>query len=44
MKYKEWLASDDRIEWTPIIEYKTKRERKEIIREKKKAKLSVEKT
>ena len=43
-KYKEWLASDDRKEWTPIIEYKTKRERKEIIREKKKAKLSVEKT
>ena len=41
MKYREWLASDDSVEWKPVIEYQSNRERKEIIREKKKAKLDL---
>lgn len=36
-KYMEWLASDDRIEWTPLLTYQTKKERKKIMRERKKA-------
>ena len=36
-KYIEWLASNDRIEWTPLLTYETKKERKKIMRERKKA-------
>ncbi|MBD8487340.1 hypothetical protein IFO69_01130 [Echinicola sp. CAU 1574] len=36
-KYMEWLASDDRIEWTLLLTYKTKKEQKKIICERKKA-------
>ncbi len=36
-KYKEWLASDDRIDWTPLLTDKTKKERRKIMRERKKA-------
>lgn len=36
-KYMKWLASDNRIEWTPLLTYETKRERRKIIRERKKA-------
>ena len=35
--YLEWLASDDRINWTPLDSDKTKKEQKKIIRERKKA-------
>lgn len=35
-KYNEWLASDDRIDWTPLLTYETKKERRKIIRERKK--------
>jgi len=27
-KYLEWLESEERMEWSPLIDYKTKRERK----------------
>lgn len=33
--YMNWLASDDRINWTPMLTYETKKERKKIIRERK---------
>ena len=33
----DWLVSDDRIDWTPLLTYETKKERKVIIRERKKA-------
>ncbi|NEV95064.1 hypothetical protein G3567_13045 [Psychroflexus sp. YR1-1] len=36
-KYNEWLASDDRIDWTPLLTYESKKERRKIIRERKKA-------
>jgi hypothetical protein len=36
-KYLKWLSSDDRIDWTPMVNYKTKKERKIIMRERKKA-------
>jgi hypothetical protein len=36
-KYMEWLASDDRIDWTPLLTDKTKKERRKIMRERKKA-------
>ena len=36
-RYINWLASDDRIEWTPMLDYQTKKERKTILRERKKA-------
>jgi len=35
-KYNEWLASDDRIDWTPLMTYETKKERRKIMRERKK--------
>jgi hypothetical protein len=35
--YLNWLASDDRINWTPLLAYKTKKEQKKIIKERKKA-------
>ena len=35
--YMDWLVSDDRIDWTPLLTYETKKERKVIIRERKKA-------
>ena len=35
-KYKEWLASDDRIDWTPMLNYKSKKELRKIKRERKK--------
>ena len=34
--YMDWLVSDDRIDWTPLLTYKTKKERRKIIRERKK--------
>ncbi|MFS4494493.1 hypothetical protein [Maribacter sp. 2308TA10-17] len=37
-KYKKWLLSDDRIEWRPLIDYKTKKERKKEIRKRKREK------
>ena len=37
-KYIEWLASDERIKWRPLIDYKTKRERKKEIRKRKREK------
>ena len=36
-KYQEWLTSDDRIDWTPLLNYNTKKELKTIHRERKKA-------
>ena len=33
----DWLASDDRIDWTPLLTYGTKKEQRKIIRERKKA-------
>ena len=36
-KYNEWLASDDRIDWTPMLNYKSKKELRKIKRERKKA-------
>lgn len=36
-KYNDWLASDDRIDWTPILNYKSKKELRQIKRERKKA-------
>ncbi|WP_196887306.1 hypothetical protein [Aureivirga sp. CE67] len=36
-KYMEWLASDDRIDWKLFLTAKTKKERRKIIRERKKA-------
>lgn len=36
-KYLSWLASDDRIDWTPLLTYETKNERRKIIRERKKS-------
>ena len=35
--YMDWLASDDRIDWTPLLTYGTKKEQRKIIRERKKA-------
>ncbi len=35
-KYKAWLISDEYIEYKPLLDYKSKRERKKVIREKKK--------
>ncbi|WP_271785379.1 hypothetical protein [Aquimarina algiphila] len=37
-KYLEWLESDERIEWRPLIDYKTKSERKKEIRKRKREK------
>jgi len=34
--YIEWLSSEERIEWRPLIDYKTKKERKKEIRKRKK--------
>ena len=42
-KYQRWLVSDERIEWRPILDYKTKKERKAINRERKKAILEMQK-
>ena len=36
-KYTEWLASNDRIDWTPLLTDKTKKVRRKIMRERKKA-------
>ena len=36
-KYNDWLASDDRIDWTPMLNYKSKKELRKIKRERKKA-------
>lgn len=36
-KYIEWLASNDRIDWTPLLNYDSKRELRKIKRERKKA-------
>lgn len=36
-KYMKWLVSDDRIDWIPLLNYETKKERKKTIRERKKA-------
>ena len=36
-KYQDWLMSDERIDYTPSIDYNTKAERKKIYRERKKA-------
>ncbi len=33
--YMDWLASDDRIDWTPLLTYETKKERRKVIRERK---------
>ena len=38
-KYFEWLESDERIEWKPLIDYKTKRERKKEIKKRKREKI-----
>ena len=37
VKYNEWLASDDRIDWMPMLNYKSKKELRKIKRERKKA-------
>ncbi len=37
-KYLDWLESDDRIEWTPLLDYKSKKERKKEIRKRKREK------
>ena len=37
-KYLTWLESDDRIEWTPLLDYKSKKERKKEIRKRKREK------
>ncbi len=42
-KYNLWLTSEERIEWQPLIDSKTKKERKKIVKEKKKAKLESKK-
>ena len=36
-KYLKWLSSDDRIDWTPMFNYKSKKERKIMMREREKA-------
>ena len=36
-KYNEWLASDDRIDWTPMLNYNSKKELRKIKRERKKS-------
>ena len=35
--YMYWLASDERIDWTPTLNYKSRKELREIKRERKKA-------
>ena len=37
-EYIKWLESDERIEWRPLIDYKTKKERKKEIRKRKREK------
>ena len=41
-KYLAWLGSDDRIEWTPLLDYKSKKERKKEIRKRKREKRKAE--
>lgn len=36
-KYNEWLASYNRIDWTPTLNYNSKKELQKIKRERKKA-------
>ena len=36
-KYNEWLASDERIDWTPMLNYNSKKELRKIKRERKKS-------
>jgi len=37
-KYLVWLESDDRIEWTPLLDFKSKKARKKEIRQRKREK------
>jgi len=41
-KYLAWLESDDRIEWTPLLDYKSRKERKKEIRKRKREKRKAE--
>ena len=43
-KYLTWLESDDRIEWTPLFDYKSKKECKKEIRERQREKKLIVKT
>lgn len=42
-KYLAWLESNDRIEWTPLLDYKSKKERKKEIRKRKRKKRKTQK-
>ncbi|WP_299892522.1 hypothetical protein [uncultured Lacinutrix sp.] len=42
-KYLVWLESDDRIDWTPLLDYKSKKVRKKEIRKRKREKKKTEK-
>jgi hypothetical protein len=41
-KYLTWLESEDRIEWTPLLDNKSKKERKKEIRQRKRKKRKTE--